>query len=103
MITAEALRHESSLEINLSKKITGKEDFFSLINESILNKYSIESNSSGLLFHQGGWVNPIALCKQLINLSNIKIITHQKIKSIEKSISSVVQILRIELLYASKN
>ena len=74
------------LEINLSKKITDKEDFFSLINESILNKYSIESNSSGFLFYQGGWVNPIALCRQLINHSNIKIITHQKIKSIEKSI-----------------
>ena len=78
--------YAQKLEINLSKKNTDKEDFFSLINESILNKYSIESNSSGFLFYQGGWVNPIALCRQLINHSNIKIITHQKIKSIEKSI-----------------
>jgi len=78
--------YAQKLEINLSGKITDKEIFFSLINESILNKYLIENNSSGLFFHQGGWVNPIALCRQLINHSNIKIITHQKIKSIEKSI-----------------
>ena len=78
--------YAQKLEINLSKKITAKEDFFCLINESILNKYSIESNSSGFLFHQGGWVNPVALCRQLINHSNIKIITHKKIKLIEKSI-----------------
>ena len=78
--------YAQKLEINLSRKITNKENFFSLINESILNKYLIESNSSGLFFHQGGWVNPIALCSHLINHSNIKIVTHQKIKSIEKSI-----------------
>ena len=78
--------YTKKLEINLSKKITSKEDFFSLINKSILSKYSIERNSSGFLFHQGGWINPIALCKQLTNHSNIKIITHQKIKSIEKLI-----------------
>ena len=77
--------YAQKLEINLSRKITNKENFFSLINESILNKYLIESNSSGLFFHQGGWVNPIALCSHLINHSNIKIVTHQKIKSIEKS------------------
>ncbi|MEY3910464.1 MAG: hypothetical protein RIT47_1175 [Pseudomonadota bacterium] len=78
--------YAQKLEINLSRKITKKENFFSLINESILNKYLIECNSSGLFFHQGGWVNPIALCSHLINHSNIKIVTHQKIKSIEKSI-----------------
>ena len=78
--------YAQKLEINLSRKITNKENFFSLINESILNKYLIECNSSGLFFHQGGWVNPIALCSHLINHSNIKIVTHQKIKSIEKSI-----------------
>jgi tRNA 5-methylaminomethyl-2-thiouridine biosynthesis bifunctional protein len=73
------------LEISLSRKITDKKKFFSLINKSILNKYSVENNSSGFLFHQGGWVNPIALCSRLINHSHIKIFTHQKIKSIEKS------------------
>jgi tRNA 5-methylaminomethyl-2-thiouridine biosynthesis bifunctional protein len=78
--------YAQKLEINLSRKITDKENFFSLINESILNKYLIESNSSGLFFHQGGWVNPIALCSHLINHSKIKIVTHQKIKSIEKTI-----------------
>jgi len=78
--------YAQKLEINLSRKITDKENFFSLIDESILNKYLIKSNSSGLFFHQGGWVNPIALCSHLINHSKIKIVTHQKIKSIEKSI-----------------
>jgi tRNA U-34 5-methylaminomethyl-2-thiouridine biosynthesis protein MnmC len=74
------------LEINLSKKIRTKENFFSLINQSILDKNSIKSKSSGFLFHQGGWVNPISLCKHLVNHTNIEIITRQKIKSIEKSI-----------------
>jgi tRNA 5-methylaminomethyl-2-thiouridine biosynthesis bifunctional protein len=73
------------LKIKLSN-LTDKENFFSLTNKSILNKYSIDHNSSGLLFHEGGWVNPIALCRHLINHSNIKIITHQKIKSIQHSI-----------------
>ena len=76
--------YAQKLIINLSKKIVNKDNFFSIINQSLLKKYFIESNSSGLLFHQGGWVNPIALCRELITHLNIKIITHQKITSIEK-------------------
>lgn len=79
--------YAEKLAIKFSRKIIDKENFFSLVSESILKKYSIESNASGLLFHQGGWVNPLALCSLLINHSNINIITRQKIKSIEKSMN----------------
>jgi tRNA 5-methylaminomethyl-2-thiouridine biosynthesis bifunctional protein len=79
--------YTQKLKIYLSRKIVDKEIFFSLINESILNKYLIGSNSSGLLFTQGGWVNPTALCSHLIRHSNIKKITHQKIKSIKKTVN----------------
>lgn len=76
--------YAQKIESKLSKKIIDKEKFFSLINQSILKEYLIESKTSGILFHQGGWINPIALCNHLINHFNIKVITHQKIMSIEK-------------------
>ena len=76
--------YAKKIENNLSAKITGKEKFLSLINETILKQYSIEPNSGGILFNQGGWVNPLALCSHLIKHSNIKTITYQKIKSIEQ-------------------
>lgn len=72
------------LDINLSKKILDKKTFLSVMNPSILKKYNIDKNASGLLFHQGGWINPIALCRHLVNHSNIKTVTNQKVKSIEK-------------------
>ena len=72
------------LDINLSKKILDKKTFLSVMNPSILKKYNIDKNASGLLFHQGGWINPIALCRHLMNHSNIKTVTNQKVKSIEK-------------------
>ena len=71
------------LEMNVSKKLSYKENFLSFMNHSMLKKYSIDKDSSGLLFHQGGWVNPVALCRHLVHHSNIKIVTHQKIGSIE--------------------
>jgi tRNA 5-methylaminomethyl-2-thiouridine biosynthesis bifunctional protein len=72
------------LDINLSKKVLDKKTFLSVMNASILKKYNIDKNASGLLFHQGGWINPIALCRHLVNHSNIKTVTNQKVKSIEK-------------------
>ena len=48
-----------------------KEKFLSLIDKSMHKKYLIKKDSSGLFFHQGGWVNPIALCRHLTNHSNI--------------------------------
>ncbi len=81
-ILEDAYAHK--LEINLLGKMSGKEKFLSLIDESMRKKYLMKKDSSGLFFHQGGWVNPIALCRHLTNHSNIKVITNQEIVSIEK-------------------
>ena len=81
-ILEEAYAHK--LEINLSSKSVDQEKFLTLIDKPILKKYLMNQDSSGLLFHQGGWVNPIALCQHLVNHSNIKILTNQEIISIEK-------------------
>ena len=72
------------LDINLSKNILDKKAFLSVINGKILKKYHIDKDAGGLLFHQGGWVNPIALCRHLVSHSNIQIVTNQKITFIEK-------------------
>jgi tRNA U-34 5-methylaminomethyl-2-thiouridine biosynthesis protein MnmC len=80
--------YAQKLAYNLSRKNLCQNNFFSLINESILDIYKLKRHQSGLFFHQGGWVNPIALCQHLINHSHIKIITKQKITSIENSISN---------------
>ncbi len=81
-ILEDAYAHK--LEINLLGKMSGKEKFLSLIDESMRKKYLMKKDSSGLFFHQGGWVNPIALCRHLTNHSNIKVIANQEIVSIEK-------------------
>jgi tRNA 5-methylaminomethyl-2-thiouridine biosynthesis bifunctional protein len=78
--------YAQKLESNLSTKITGKENFLSLINETNLKQNWIESSLRRILFNQDGWVNPLALCNYLIKRSNIKTITYQKIKSIEQSV-----------------
>ena len=72
------------LAFNLSKKIPNTEKLFSTLNQSILKKYSIDKESSGLFFHKGGWVNPVALCRYLINNKSIKVLTGHKIVSIKK-------------------
>ena len=81
-ILEEAYAHK--LEINLSSKSVDQEKILTLIDKPILKKYLMNQDLSGLLFHQGGWVNPIALCQHLVNHSNIKILTNQEIISIEK-------------------
>jgi len=68
------------LEINLLGKMLEKEKFLSLIDKSMHKKYLIKKDSSGLFFHQGGWVNPIALCRHLTNHSNIKVIESTSIR-----------------------
>lgn len=81
-ILEEAYSHK--LEINLSGGSVDQEKILTLIDKPILKKYLMNQDLSGLLFHRGGWVNPIALCRHLVNHSNIKILTNQKIISIEK-------------------
>ena len=81
-ILEEAYSHK--LEINLSGGSVDQEKILTLIDKPILKKYLMHQDLSGLLFHRGGWVNPIALCRHLVNHSNIKILTNQKIISIEK-------------------
>ncbi|CAM8355655.1 DadA Glycine/D-amino acid oxidases (deaminating) [Candidatus Methylopumilus universalis] len=81
-ILEEAYSHK--LEINLSDGSVDQEKILTLIDKPILKKYLMNQDLSGLLFHRGGWVNPIALCRHLVNHSNIKILTNQKIISIEK-------------------
>ena len=81
-ILEEAYSHK--LEINLSGGSVDQEKILTLIDKPILKKYLMNQDLSGLLFHKGGWVNPIALCRHLVNHSNIKILTNQKIISIEK-------------------
>ena len=81
-ILEEAYAHK--LEINLSGGSVNQEKILTLIDKPILKKNLMNHNLSGLLFHQGGWVNPIALCRHLVNHSNIKILTKQEIISIEK-------------------
>ena len=81
-ILEDAYAHK--LEINLSSKSVDQEKILTLIDKPILKKYLMNQDLSGLLFHQGGWVNPIALCQHLVNHSNIKILTNQEIISIEK-------------------
>ena len=81
-ILEEAYSHK--LEINLSGGSVDQEKILTLIDKPILKKYLMHQDLSGLLFHRGGWVNPIALCRHLVNHSNIKILTNQEIISIEK-------------------
>ena len=81
-ILEEAYSHK--LEINLSGGSVDQEKILTLIDKPILKKYLMNQDLSGLLFHKGGWVNPIALCRHLVNHSNIKILTNQEIISIEK-------------------
>ena len=81
-ILEEAYSHK--LEINLSGGSVDQEKILTLIDKPILKKYLMNQDLSGLLFHRGGWVNPIGLCRHLVNHSNIKILTNQKIISIEK-------------------
>ena len=81
-ILEEAYSHK--LEINLSGGSVDQEKILTLIDKPILKKYLMNQDLSGLLFHRGGWVNPIALCRHLVNHSNIKILTNQEIISIEK-------------------
>jgi tRNA 5-methylaminomethyl-2-thiouridine biosynthesis bifunctional protein len=81
-ILEEAYAHK--LEINLSGGSVDQGKILTLIDKPILKKYLMNQDSRGLLFHQGGWVNPIALCRHLANHSNIKILTNQEIISIEK-------------------
>ena len=81
-ILEEAYSHK--LEINLSGGSVDQEKILTLIDKPILKKYLMNQDLSGLLFHRGGWVNPIGLCRHLVNHSNIKILTNQEIISIEK-------------------
>ncbi|CEZ19694.1 conserved protein of unknown function [Candidatus Methylopumilus planktonicus] len=81
-ILEEAYSHK--LEINFSSGSVDQEKILISIDKPILKKYLMNQDLSGLLFHRGGWVNPIALCRHLVNHSNIKVLTNQKIISIEK-------------------
>ena len=76
--------YANKLAFNLTKLISNKENFFSMLNPSILGKYSLDKDLSGLFFNQGGWVNPVALCHHLIDNKNITVHTNQKVMSIKK-------------------
>lgn len=76
--------YSHKLGLNLSQSILDSEKFFNVINETILKKNYINKHLNGILYHQGGWVNPVALCRRLVEHPNIKILPNHKILSIEK-------------------
>ena len=76
--------YAQKMAFNLSKDISFRDKIFDLLSPSLLQKYLFNKDSSGLFFHQGGWVNPIALCHHLVDHKRIKVITHQKMISIKK-------------------